>query len=64
MTEAPPPKLLNATQVAAKLEVSPETVTDWANKGKIDYIELPSGRFRYRQETVDEILAGRKAAAS
>lgn len=63
MTEPPTPKLLTATQVAEKLQVSPETVTDWAKNGKIDFIELPSGRYRYREETVTAILAGQKAAS-
>lgn len=70
MTEPPrrttqsPPKLLNARQVGERLGVNAETVTDWANAGKIECVVLPSGRFRFHQETVDAILAGRNVSPS
>lgn len=49
---------LTATQVAERLEVTPETVRDWARTGKLRAIRLPSGRMRFRETDVDAIEQG------
>ena len=53
-------KLLNASQVAKKLNVRMETVKRWTRAGKIDYIQLPSGRYKYHESKINEIIGGKK----
>lgn len=45
------------TVVAAEiLGVSPDTVRRWARTGKVRYVELPSGRMRFRREDIEVLL--------
>jgi predicted site-specific integrase-resolvase len=55
---SPNPSLLTASQVAQMLGVHPATVNRWANEGILEKIVLPSGRFKFRVEDVEKILAG------
>ena len=57
------PRLLTVGQVAEVLQVSPETVRNWAYDGKIACITLPSGQRRFRAEVVDAILSGETTTA-
>ena len=55
------PDLIGRAEAARLLGVAPETVTHWANSGKLSYVRLPSGHRRYRLEDVQELLSQRKA---
>ena len=67
MTQVAP--LLTASQVAqrlteAGLPTSAETVRQWALKGKIDAVVLPSGRRWFRREVVEAIVNGELSASA
>lgn len=62
-------KLLTAGQVVERLadlgiEVVEETVREWARTGRLTYVRLPSGRFRFRPEDVDAVAVPTEARAS
>lgn len=40
-------ELLTASQAAAILAVSDDTIRRWANEGRIKVVVLPSGQYRY-----------------
>jgi excisionase family DNA binding protein len=50
------PDLLTTGEVAKILHVGPDTVTRWANAGRLAAVILPSGRHRFRRADVDAIL--------
>jgi excisionase family DNA binding protein len=52
MTDTP----LTLSQVAALFGVSPQTVRDWANAGKLAHFRTPSGQRRFRRADVDAFL--------
>lgn len=60
------PRRLSAGQVAERLEVSTETVLRWARDGQIRGFQLPSGRWRFDESSIDELIARgtRQKAAS
>jgi excisionase family DNA binding protein len=49
-------ELLKPNEAAALLGVSYKTLWRWAKKGRIRYVELPSGRLRYYKNDVQRIL--------
>jgi len=49
----------------AGLEVSEETVREWARRGLLRAVRTPSGRFKFRREDLDAILEdGQPSAAA
>lgn len=54
----PNTELLTAQQVADRLRVHVESVRRWTRAGELDAVRLPSGRYRYRVEDVDALVAG------
>jgi excisionase family DNA binding protein len=53
----PVPVLITTREVAEMLRVTPETVRQWTHEGKLRPVDLP-GRFRYRREDIEKLLAG------
>ncbi len=49
--------------VADKFGVTPDTITRWANAGRIPVYVMPSGHRRYKRADVDRILAEAGAGA-
>jgi excisionase family DNA binding protein len=49
-------RLLTARELAAYLDVSPETILRWTRRGELPAIKLPGGAIRYRAEVVDQWL--------
>ena len=67
MTQVDP--RLTAGQVAqrfndAGIPCTDETVRQWANKGRLAFVELPSGRRWFRQSDVDAIINGDVSAST
>ena len=63
----PPKVLLTVPQVVARLaesgvDVTEETIREWARSRKIGRVRLPSGRYRFRPEDVEAILDPEHAA--
>jgi excisionase family DNA binding protein len=52
-------ELLSPTDAAKRIGVNPRTLKRWAADGKIRHVRLPSGRFRFPADVVDEVLAER-----
>jgi excisionase family DNA binding protein len=64
-----PARLLTIPQVVERLaelgiEISDETVRQWAKNGRLRAVQLPSGRFRFRREDVDAIAVPTEQVAS
>jgi excisionase family DNA binding protein len=53
----PVPVLVTTREVAEMLNVTPETVRQWTHEGRLKPVPLP-GRFRYRREDIEKLLAG------
>lgn len=49
--------LLQCTEVARLLRISPLTLRRWRKTGRLDAIVLPNGRLRWRRADVDRLLA-------
>jgi len=49
--------LLSTAQVAALVNVHPETVRRWCDSGRLRAIRLPSGVWRVRRSDLDALLA-------
>jgi excisionase family DNA binding protein len=47
---------LTASQVAARLHVSPKTVTRWANDGRLEHRRTLGGHRRYDPELIDQLV--------
>ena len=47
---------LTASQVAARLHVSPKTVTRWANQGRLAHRRTLGGHRRYDPELIDQLV--------
>jgi excisionase family DNA binding protein len=47
---------LRAAEVAARLHVSPKTVTRWAKQGQLPYRRTLGGHRRYDPEQIDQLL--------
>lgn len=52
-------ELLSPTDAAELIGVNPRTLKRWAAAGKVRHVRLPSGRFRFPADVVDEVLAER-----
>lgn len=48
--------LMTAHEVATIFRVAPTTVYKWADEGKIESIQLPSGVRRFHSDVVESIL--------
>lgn len=53
-------RLMTAREVGEALAVSTETVLRWARRGELVAVRLPRGAVRFRPETLEEWLLGRK----
>lgn len=49
-------EILTAAEAAALLAVTDRTVRNWADTGKLAYIDLPSGQRRFRRSDIEAIL--------
>jgi excisionase family DNA binding protein len=47
---------LTASQVAARLHVSPKTVSRWANQGRLAHRRTLGGHRRYDPELIDALV--------
>jgi excisionase family DNA binding protein len=47
---------LRASQVAARLHVSPKTVTRWANQGRLQHRRTLGGHRRFDPELIDALV--------
>ena len=52
-----PGDLLTTTEAAAVLQVSANTVRDWADSGALAGVRTPGGHRRFRRSDVDALLA-------
>ena len=57
-TSREPERLLTRAEVAALFGVDAETVTRWANAGKIRCGRTPGGQRRYPESAVRALLSG------
>jgi hypothetical protein len=58
----PPDEHLTASEAAKQLKLKNTiTLTRWAKAGRITAVRLPNGHYRYTQQEIDRVLAGRKA---
>lgn len=48
--------LLTPAEAAARLRVHPNTLAQWAKRGRLQAVQLPSGRRRYRAADIDRIV--------
>ena len=48
---------LRTSQAAARLYVSPKTVTRWANQGRLQHRRTLGGHRRYDPELIDALVA-------
>ena len=48
---------LTASQVAARLHVSPKTVARWASEGRLAHRRTLGGHRRYDPELIDQLVA-------
>ena len=56
-------KLLTAREVAEMLGVSPHTVLDWYEAGKLPGYKLLGGVLRFKQDEIVEWVAAQKTGA-
>lgn len=54
----PEPDLLSTRQVAALLNVSARTVTNWIRAEKVPYVRLPGGEYRVPKDGLVGSLSG------
>ena len=64
-----PRRLLTISQAAARLEVHPDTLRAWADKGLVPVIKLPSGYRRFEPQEIERVrtemgLKGNAAAST
>ena len=50
------PAWLTAGQVAARLQVSPKTVSRWANQGRLQHRRTLGGHRRFDPELIDALV--------
>ena len=48
--------MLTVKQAAAMLAVSPETIRRWVAAGRIPYVRLPNGYFRFRPDDLERMM--------
>lgn len=51
------PKPLTTGQVAELFAVTPVTVAEWAESGKLPFFRTPGGHRRFRPEDVDALMS-------
>jgi excisionase family DNA binding protein len=49
-------KLLTVNEVAERLQIQKETVRVYIKKGLLKALEMPNGRYRVKEESVDKFL--------
>lgn len=54
---APHSELRTTAKAAQYIGVSEQTLRNWATAGRVPYIRLPSGQFRFRIEDLDAMVA-------
>lgn len=54
---------LTSGAVAKIFGVTPETVTNWADEGKLPSFRTPGGHYRFRRADVDAFLRPTEAAS-
>ena len=52
----PSPTWLNASQAAARLHVSPKTVSRWASQGRLQHRRTLGGHRRFDPEPIDALV--------
>jgi excisionase family DNA binding protein len=52
-------RLLKAAEVARRLQVSPRTVTKWAQDGKLRVLYTPGGHLRIPESALDDLMVPR-----
>jgi excisionase family DNA binding protein len=52
-----PNDLKSSTWSARHIGVTSETLRSWAKAGRIPYVRLPSGQFRFRISDLDAMIA-------
>ncbi|MDP9357338.1 MAG: MerR family DNA-binding transcriptional regulator [Chloroflexota bacterium] len=62
------PRLLTISQAAARLEIHPDTLRAWADKGLVPVVRTPTGYRRFDPEAIDRLrvemgLEGKALAA-
>lgn len=63
MADSPAPEpLLTPSEVAAVFKVHPNTVSVWAERGRIPSFKTPGGHRRFRQADVEAFLASQAEA--
>lgn len=55
--------ILTTKKVAERFGVVPQTVTVWANTGKLPYFRTPGGHRRYLEADVESLLAATRREA-
>lgn len=53
MTDSP---FMTPGEVAAVFGVSPETIANWADDGKLEHVRTPGGHRRFRRTSVEQLL--------
>jgi len=56
VSNQPVTDLLTTAQVAALLNVTPATVTNWARRGQLAAVVLPGGHRRYHRADIEALL--------
>lgn len=51
-------RVLASTEVGRRLGVDPKTVIRWAQEGKIKGFKTPGGHWRFKEDTVNDIING------
>ncbi len=51
------PRLLTISQAAARLEIHPDTLRAWADKGLVPVVRTPTGYRRFDPEEIDRLRA-------
>lgn len=57
------PALLTAVEVAEEFRLDPETIRRWARDGRIEWIKLPGGQYRFRRSDIEAITGQTVAPA-
>jgi excisionase family DNA binding protein len=56
VTQTTGPRYLRTAQVAELLQVSPKTVSRWAQEGRLPYLRTLGGHRRYPDQEIRELL--------
>ena len=50
-----PGKNLRRGEAAERVGVHPNTLYSWAQRGLVEYVELPNGEVRYRESSIEAL---------